>query len=276
MLKKEYAWAVDLEICAFAQEGLAHVPEADAALVKALETGATVIGGAPNYDTDHPGQINRVFELARRYDIDIDMHIDSGHDPSSMDAPLVAELTEKNKLGGRVAMGHVTKASGLPVEKQRALASRLAGVGVAITALPATDLFVLGRHREFDVPRCVTDLNLFAEHGCNCSISSNNVLNPFTPLGDCSLIRMANMHANVLQVGEPDRLAELFGMISERSARLMNLKDYGIKVGHAADVTVVDAQSPAEAVAINAPVLAVFKRGRQTVKRPRAELLRPN
>ena len=27
MLQKEYAWAVDLEICAFAQEGLAHVPE---------------------------------------------------------------------------------------------------------------------------------------------------------------------------------------------------------------------------------------------------------
>src|ERR1044072_5170822 len=84
MLQKEYAWAVDLEICAFAQEGLAHVPEADAALVKALETGATVIGGAPNYDTDHPGQINRVFELARRFGIDIDMPIDSGHDPATM------------------------------------------------------------------------------------------------------------------------------------------------------------------------------------------------
>src|SRR6185295_18968567 len=144
-----------------------------------------------------------------------------------------------------------------------------------VTALPATDLFVLGRHREFDVPRCVTDLNLFAELGCNCSISSNNVLNPFTPLGDCSLIRMANLHANVLQVGAPDRLSELFAMITERSARLLNLKDYGIKVGSAADVTVIDARSAAEAVATNAPVLAVFKRGRQTVRRPRADLLQP-
>src|SRR6185295_13223750 len=126
-----------------------------------------------------------------------------------------------------------------------------------VTALPATDLFVLGRHREFDVPRCVTDLNLFAELGCNCSISSNNVLNPFTPLGDCSLIRMANLHANVLQVGDPDRMADLFSMISDRSARLMNLKDYGIKVGNAADVTIIDARSPAEAVATIAAVLAV-------------------
>jgi cytosine deaminase len=129
---------------------------------------------------------------------------------------------------------------------------------------------------DHNVPRCVTDLNLFAEQGCNCSISSNNILNPFTPFGDGSLIRMANLHANILQVGQVPRLTELFAMISERSARLMNLKDYGIKVGSEAEVTVIDAKSPAEAVATCAPVLAVFKRGRQTVSRQRAELLPPH
>ena len=70
-----------------------------------------------------------------------------------------------------------------------------------MTVLPATDLFVLARHVDYNVPRCITDANLFAEQGCNCSISSNNILNPFTPFGDGSLIRMANLHANVLQVG---------------------------------------------------------------------------
>jgi len=275
MLQKEYAWAVDLEICAFAQEGLTTAPQADKALVRALETGAKVIGGAPNYDADHAGQINRVFELARHYDIDIDMHVDSGHDPASLDLHLVAELTTRYKLGGRVAMGHVTKVSGLPTNKQKDIAKKLADAGVAVTALPATDLFVLARHVDYNVPRCVTDLNLFVDQGCNCSISSNNILNPFTPFGDGSLIRMANLHANVLQVGESERLAELFAMISERSALLLNLNDYGIKAGSQAEVTVVDAKSPAEAVATCAPVLAVFKRGRQTVSRARAELLRP-
>jgi cytosine/creatinine deaminase len=274
-LQKEYAWAIDLEICAFAQEGLSNAPEADKALVKALETGAKTIGGAPNYDVDHPAQINRVFELARHYDIDIDMHIDSGHDPASLDLHLVAELTEKYKYGGRVAMGHVTKVSGLPTDKQKDIAKKLADAGVAVTALPATDLFVLARHVDYNVPRCVTDLNLFAEQGCNCSISSNNILNPFTPFGDGSLIRMANLHANTLQVGQAERITELFSMISDRSAKLMNLKDYGIKVGSQAEVTVIDAKSPVEAVATCAPVLAVFKRGRQTVRRERAELLPP-
>jgi len=203
------------------------------------------------------------------------MHIDSGHDPATMDNMLVADLAEKYKYGGRVAMGHMTKVAALPPAKQKDIARRLADTGVAVTVLPATDLFVLARHKDYDVPRCITDANLFAEQGCNCSISTNNILNPFTPFGDCSLIRMANMHANVLQVGQPDRLTELFSMISDRSARLINAKDYGIKVGNPAEVAVVDAKSPAEAVSINAPVLAAFKRGRQTVSRPRAELLQP-
>ena len=116
----------------------------------------------------------------------------------------------------------------------------------------------------------------FAEHGCNCSISSNNILNPFTPFGDGSLIRMANLHANILQVGQPERLAELFAMITERSARLMNLTDYAIEVGHPADIVILDATSRAEAVATVAPVVACFKRGRQTVDRPRTRLIRPD
>jgi cytosine/creatinine deaminase len=174
-----------------------------------------------------------------------------------------------------VAMGHATKIAGLPPAGQKEIAQRLADAGVAVTVLPATDLFVLARHQDYNVPRCVADANLFAEQGCNCSISTNNVLNPFTPFGDGSLIRMANLHANILQVGQPERLAELFGMITHRSARLMNLKDYGLAAGNPADVVVIDAKSPAEAVATIAPVVAVFKRGHQTVERPRARLLPP-
>jgi cytosine deaminase len=103
-LAKDYAWAVDLELCVFPQEGLTTAPAADAALIQGLEMGAHVIGAAPNYDLDHPGQINRIFELARRFDVDIDMHIDSGHDPASLDTHLVADLTERAGPG-RVAIG---------------------------------------------------------------------------------------------------------------------------------------------------------------------------
>ena len=52
--------------------------------LEALKRGAKVIGGAPRYDKDGPGQIHRIFELAREYDVDIDMHLDVGHTAEAM------------------------------------------------------------------------------------------------------------------------------------------------------------------------------------------------
>jgi cytosine deaminase len=101
------------------------------------------------------------------------------------------------------------------------------------------------------------------------------VLNPVTPYGDCSLIRMANLHANVLQRGRPEELRECFAMLTERSARLLNLKDYGLAVGNPADIVIIDAESPEQAIAQIRPPLAVWKRGRRTVLRHPPELFRP-
>jgi cytosine deaminase len=275
-LVDEYKWAIDIELCVFPQEGLTNNPGTDELLVEGLKRGARVIGAAPGYDTDHAGQIRRVFELAREYDADIDMHLDFGNTPDDLDTHVVCDLTEQYRLGGRVAIGHATKLSTLDPAAQRQIAKRLADVGVAVTILPATDLFLMGRDQHHNVRRGLVDANLFVEHGCNCTISTNNILNPFTPYGDCSLIRMANLHANVLQVSHAERIAECFAMLTTRSAQLMNLKDYGIAPGHPADVVVIDAQSPKQAIAEIRQPLAVFKRGKRTVTRPRAELHHPS
>ena len=274
-LKRDYQWAIDLEICVFPQEGLTNNPRADELLVEALKRGAKVIGAAPNFDPDHAGQVRRVFELAREYDVAIDMHLDSGNSPDDMDIHLVCDLTERYKLGGRVAIGHGCKYSTMKVDAFHTLARRIADAGVAVTSLPATDLFMQGRDQTDNVRRGVVDVNALVEHGVNCSISTNNVLNPFTPLGDCSLLRMANLQANVCQISHPRQLRACFEMLTERSARLMNLSDYGIAVGNPADIVVIDALTPEQAVAENAAPLVVFKRGRRTVTRPRAELHQP-
>ena len=79
-----------------------------------------------------------------------------------------------------------------------------------MTVLPATDLFLMGRDQDHGVRRGVADANLLIEHGVNCSLSSNNILNPATPYGDCSLVRMANLYANVLQLDRPAQLRECF------------------------------------------------------------------
>jgi cytosine deaminase len=274
-LVEEYRWAIDLEICVFPQEGLTNNPGTEQLLVAALKRGARVIGAAPGYDSDPAGQIRRIFALAREYAIDIDMHLDSGDDASRMDIPLVCELTREMGLGGHVAVGHMSRLAALPPAELAAMARRLADAGVAVTVLPATDLFVRGRIDECNVRRGVADANFLVEHGVNCSISTNNILNPFTPYGDCSLLRIANLQANVLQVSHKERLAECFRMLTDRSARLLNHADYGIRVGNPADLVVLDAESPVEAVAEIREPIAVWKRGRRTATRHPTELHRP-
>jgi len=274
-LKRDYAWAIDLELCVFPQEGLTNNPRADELLVAALKQGARVIGAAPNFDPDQAGQVRRVFDLAREFDVDIDMHLDSGNSPEHLDILLVCELTEKYKLGGRVAIGHGCKYSTMKAPDFHALAKRIADAGVAVTSLPATDLFMQGRDQTDNIRRGVVDVNVLVDHGVNCSIATNNVLNPFTPLGDGSSIRMANLQANVCQIGRKEQLRELFAMLTDRPARLMNLKNYGITIGNPADIAIIDAFTPEQAVAENAAPLVVFKNGRRTVTRPRAELHHP-
>ncbi len=274
-LRKDYAWAIDIEFCVFPQESLTDNPRSDALIVEALKRGAEVVGAAPNYDPDKRAHVQRIFDLAREYDVDIDMHLDSGNTPDDMDIWQVCDLTDAYGWGGRVAVGHGCKYSTMPVPDVQALAKRMADAGVALTVLPATDLFMQGRDQTHNVRRGLADVVLMAEHGVNCSISTNNILNPFTPMGDCSLIRMANMQANVCQTGRPHQLRDCFSMLTDRSARLMNLKDYGIAVGNPADIVVMDATTPEQAVAEICPPLAVFKRGVRTVTRPRAVLHRP-
>jgi cytosine/creatinine deaminase len=202
-LVDEYKWAIEPQLCVFPQEGLISYPGTDELLVQALERGAQVIGAAPRYDTDRPGQIKRIFDLARQFDVDIDMHLDVGNTPDELDVHLVCELTERYGFGGRATVGHMTKFEVMPPDQVAQIARRLGDAGVSVTVLPATDLYLMGRDKDYDVRRGVADANFLVDHGVNCSLSSNNVLNPATPYGDCALIRMANLYANVVQLARP-------------------------------------------------------------------------
>src|ERR1700710_1950212 len=198
-LKREYAWAVDLEICVFPQEGLINDPGTFELLLEACEGGADLIGGCPYTDSDPHRQIACIFELARRFDIDIDFHLDFDLDPSWMHLDEVCRQTRDYGWGGRVAIGHVAKLSALDAGSVQRVGAKLADAGVAVTVLPATDLFLMGRGASHSVPRGVAPAHRLREQGVVCSLATNNVLNPFTPFGGCSLLRMANLYANVAQ-----------------------------------------------------------------------------
>ncbi|WP_045393161.1 amidohydrolase family protein [Falsirhodobacter sp. alg1] len=271
----DYKWAMDAEICVFPQEGLLNNPGTDALLRQALEEGAEVLGAAPYVDTDSKGQIDWTFDTAREFDVDIDMHLDFGSDTSMMDVDHVCRRTEEYGWGGRVTIGHVTKFSYLPRAQLAMLAKRLADCGVAVTVLPSTDLFLMGRDHDHAVPRGVVPAHELLTYGVNCSLSTNNVMNPFTPYGDCSLVRMANLYANIAQIGVAEQMAECMAMITNRSAKLLNLPDYGLEVGRPADFVALDAFSPASAVAEIAQPIMGYKRGRRSFTHPLPQLHRP-
>ena len=152
----EYKWAIDVELCIFPQEGLLNNPGTDELMVAALKRGGKVVGAAPYTDSNPKGQMDRVFELAREFDIDVDMHLDFAPSADDLDLLYVCELTDKYKYGGRVAIGHVTKLSAAPPEQFEQAARRMADAGVALTVLPSTDLYLMGRHMPHTVMRGVT------------------------------------------------------------------------------------------------------------------------
>jgi cytosine deaminase len=272
-LKRDYAWAIDLQLCAFPQEGLLDDPGCDAVLVAALEAGCDLVGGVPYVDRDPAAQIRRIFELAQRFDVDIDFHLDNTLDGDGLDVLEVCRLADRAGWGGRVAVGHMTKLSALEPARFDEIARVMANSGVSVAVLPATDLYMMGRGVTANVPRGVAPAHGLRERGVLCSLSTNNVLNPFTPYGDGSLLRIANLFANVAQLGAADEMAACFDMVTSAPAAVMRLDDYGIEVGAAADLVLFDAASPAQAVAEIAPALAGWKRGRPTFERPVPRLL---
>ncbi|UGV28171.1 amidohydrolase [Rhodopseudomonas boonkerdii] len=274
-LKKDYAWAIDLQLCVFPQEGLLDDPGCDEVMLQALRDSADVVGGVPYMDRDSYGQIAKIFAMAREFDVDIDFHLDFDLDPSRADFTEVCRQTEAAGWGGRVAIGHATKLSAMPRADFEAAAQRLANAGVAVTVLPATDLFLTGRDHDHNVPRGVTQAHKLRALGVNANVSTNNVLNPFTPFGDVSLIRMVNLYANVAQIGRDDDLADCLDLVTAASAQLLNAKDYGIAVGLPADLVVLDCETKAQAVCEIAQPIFGFKKGIRTFVRPAASLLKP-
>jgi cytosine deaminase len=266
-LERDYRWAIDLEICVFPQEGLINDPGTEELLVEACTNGADLIGGCPYTDTEPDEQIERIFRIARRFDMDIDFHLDFDLDPTWMHLGEVCRQTEKHRWGGRVTIGHATKLSAITGDHLDAIGRRLADAGVAVTVLPATDMFLMGRGHEHSVPRGVAPAHRLLRHGVTCSLATNNVLNPFTPFGDCSLIRMANLYANIARLRADRDIAGCLDMVTTLAARLMNLPDYGIAVGAPADLVVLDCNDAAAAVAEICQPLLGIKRGHRSFAR---------
>lgn len=274
-VQRAYAFGIDIELCAFAQEGLTQEMATYDMLDVALSNGANSVGGCPYTDPNPVRHVSLIFDLAEKHGVDVDFHADFDLDPAGSILPEIASQTRLRGFGGRVSVGHATKLAAMTPDAVTALGTTLAEAGVAVTALPATDLFLMGRGTSGLTPRGVAPLMRLKELGVLVSLGNNNILNPFTPFGDASQLRMANLFANLAQISRDADLAAAFEMVSHNPGKQLG-RGTEIALGQPADIVLLDSSAPAMAVRTLAPVLCGYKRGRKSFERARAILHRPS
>jgi cytosine deaminase len=265
-LREEYAPALDLQVCAFAQEGILKSPGTEALLRRALTMGADLVGGCPYNDTDGVEHIRVVFRLALAFGVDVDFHADFADEPYHLHVRAIAAETLAAGWEGRVTVGHLTELAALPTGIQDDIAAEIARAGMGVICLPVTDLYLMGRLDDHNVRRGLTPIARLLAAGVPVALASNNIRNPFTPVGTADLTHMAFVAAVAAHMGTPAQLRDLLDAITIHPARMLRLPDYGLAPGCHADLVVWECERPEDIVAALPARALVLKRGRVTVE----------
>jgi cytosine deaminase len=265
-LKREYAPAVALQLCAFAQEGILQAVGTEELLRRALQMGADLVGGCPYNDTDAKRHIEIVFTLAREFGVDADFHVDFTDEPEHLHVREIVRQTTRAGWQGRVAVGHLTELAALPVDEQVGLIAELAAARIGVISLPLTDLYLMGRRDERNVRRGLTPIRRLLQAGVPVALASNNIRNPFTPIGTADPAQLVYVGAVAAHMGSVDLMRALVDTIMSHAARIMNLRDYGCAVGCRADLVLWECERVEDIVMALPPRRLVVKSGRVTVE----------
>jgi cytosine deaminase len=268
-LRREYAPAIDIQLCAFAQEGIIQSPGTEALLRRALEMGADLVGGCPYNDTDAIRHIEIVFALAREFGVDADFHVDFTDEPEHLHVREIVRQTERAGWQRRVAVGHVTAMAALPAAEQAALTAELARAGIGVISLPLTDLYLMGRRDERNIRRGLAPVRRLLAAGVPVALASNNIRNPFTPIGTADLSHLTFVSAVAAHMGTPEQMRDLVATVTTHPAQILNLGDYGVAAGCRADLVVWECERLEEIVMALPSRRLVLKGGRVTVEHER-------
>lgn len=268
-LKDEYGGLIDLQIVAFPQEGLVKSPGAYEVIEEAMKLGADVVGGCPyneNSFEDTKKHIDLVFDLAKRYNKDVDLHADFGDDINDMRSRAIDYITEKTineAYQGRVTVGHMITLASVDPSVLVSTIRKMKEGRINVVPLPATDLYMGGRSDKSRVRRAVLNPRPFVEGGVNIAFSSNNIRNAFTPFGKGDLLLIGSIYEHVAQLGSIADQKMLLDMITYNAARILRIEgSYGLEPGRNADLVALGTKAISD-VFLDIPVRRfVIKRGK--------------
>ncbi|ADK80185.1 amidohydrolase family protein [Sediminispirochaeta smaragdinae] len=217
-------------------------------LERAIATGADAIGGCPTLSNNHRELTDTLFRLAKISGLPIDLHVDESEKANADALDYLAEKTMAYGMAGRVTAGHCTSLSAMDADAAARVIEKVASSGVNVVTLPSCNLFLMGRSDTKNRRRGTTRITELIEAGVPVAVASDNIRDPFRPFGNGDPLEELLLTAQVAQLDPYSRSQDLSAMITETPARAMGIRDYGLKQGCRADMVIVDAPNPVEAL----------------------------
>ena len=261
---------ITVQVVAFPQDGIYGSPGNAERLEEALRLGADAVGGIPHYEftrEDGVRSVEYIFDLAQRYDRLIDIHCDEIDDDQSRFLEVVAALALRSGLGPRVTASHTTAFGSYNDAYALKLMGLLERARINLVANPLINITLQGRTDTYPKRRGLTRVKELWQRGLNVSLGHDCIQDPWYSLGTGNMLTVAAMALHLCQMTGQEEIAACYAMVTDQGALTLNLADqYGIAVGQPANLIVLDADSPYDALRRTATVTHVISRGRVLVE----------
>jgi cytosine/creatinine deaminase len=264
-VKRRVASYLDLQLVAFPQDGFYRSPNAERNLLRALDMGVHVVGGIPHFErtmADGSTSVRRLCEIAAERGLLVDMHCDESDDPHSRHIETLAAETKRLGLGGRVTGSHLTSMHSMDNYYVSKLLPLIAEAGVAAVANPLINITLQGRHDTYPKRRGMTRVPELMAAGVLVGFGHDCVMDPWYALGSADMLEVAHMAIHVGHMTALDAIQACYDAITTNAARILHLDGYGINPGARADVVLLQAADPFEAIRLKAIRLVVVRSGR--------------
>ncbi len=263
--KEMFKEIMNIQVTAFPQDGILTEPENAELLEKAVELGADNVGMIPHNENtmlDGAKSVEVAFDIAVRHNRDIDGHVDETDDPWSRNFEYVVKETLKRGWQGRVAAGHVTAShSWDPVYRNR-IFGLAAKAGVTIVPNPLVNIHLQGRFDDYPKRRGMAPIKLALSKGVNVALGHDSIMDPWYPLGVGDMLQVLFMAVHIDQMMGYTQLLNSLDLITYNGAKLWRITDeYGVDEGKKANLLLLNAKTPLDALRLMGPPLYVVKDG---------------
>ncbi|MFA5172141.1 MAG: amidohydrolase family protein [Sulfuriferula sp.] len=256
---------LDLQLVAFPQDGLLRAPDALVNLKRALDKGVDVVGGIPHFErtmADGGESVRILCELAAERGLMVDMHCDESDDPLSRHIETLASHTQRLGMQGRVTGSHLTSMHSMDNYYVSKLIPLIRESGVAVIANPLINITLQGRHDTYPKRRGMTRVPELLAAGVDVAFGHDCVMDPWYSLGTGDMLEVAHMGLHVAQMTGQDAMRACFDAVTSVPAKILGLEGYGVAVGCRADLVLLQARDPVEALRLRATRLVVIRAGR--------------